>query len=473
MILKILPQNSELKLLEILGQLSQKLQLDIYPVGGYVRDRLLGRNIHEIDIVVVGDANLFAKGAKSELKGHGLVEFPRFGTAFFHTEELKLEFVSARKEAYHKDSRKPVVKKTDLREDLMRRDFTINAMAMHIKPENFGEVIDPFDGNSDLKRKLIRTPLDPAETFSEDPLRMMRAARFASQLGFQIHDAALSAMQQEASRLEIVSQERITDELLKILSHPVPSIGLKILQEAGILKIIFPELSNLSGVEQREAYHHKDVFDHTLKVLDNVAQVSDNLLLRFTALVHDIGKPKVKRFIEGTGWTFHGHELAGVRMLKSICQMLKLPKKYEKYASKLTRLHMRPIQLTSEEVTDSAVRRLLVNAGDYVDDLMTLCRADITSGNPQRVEAHLANFDYVSKRMEEVEEKDRLRAFQSPVRGEEIMTLCGIKPGKEVGLLKKAIEEAILEGEIPNDYHAALEYLHKIKDEIINGSTKI
>ncbi len=472
MSLKIKPTSYEAPLLEALGVLSQKLNVRLYPVGGYVRDRLLDRSVHEIDMVVIGDGNQFAREAKAVLKGHGMVEFPRFGTAFFHVDDLKLEFVSARKEAYHKDSRKPLVQKTDLKEDLMRRDFTINAMAMHVTADRFGEVIDPFEGISDLEKRCIRTPLNPADTFSEDPLRMLRAARFASQLGFEIHPDAIAAMKREASRLEIVSQERITDELLKILSHPVPSIGVRILYDTGILTIIFPELANLSGVEQREDYHHKDVLEHTLKVLDNVAEVSDNLLLRFTALVHDIGKPKVKRFIEGTGWTFHGHELVGVRMIKPICRNLKLPNKYAKYAGDLTRLHMRPIQLTSEEVTDSAVRRLLVNAGDYIDDLMALCRADITSGNPQRAQAHLKNFDYVVSRMEAVEEKDRMRAFQSPVRGEEIMAVCGLKPGKEVGQLKKAIEEAILEGEIPNEHEAALSYLQSIKDEILNGSSK-
>lgn len=466
---KIEPIASEIILLQQLGQLSQKLKIEIYPVGGYVRDRFLNRSVDEIDIVVIGDANCFAKEAKTMLDGHGLVEFPKFGTAFFHTQHLKLEFVSARKEAYHKDSRKPIVEKTNLDEDLKRRDFTINAMAMHILPSKFGEVIDPFSGYDDLQKMLIRTPLDPAETFSEDPLRMMRAARFASQLGFEIHEDALSAMKQEASRLKIVSQERVTDEFLRILSHPMPSIGLQILYETGLLDIVFPELSELSGVEQRQEYHHKDVFNHTLKVVDNVAKVSDNLLLRFTALVHDIGKPKVKRFVEGTGWTFHGHELAGVRMIKPICQALKLPNKYSKYACELTRLHMRPIQLTSEEVTDSAIRRLLANAGDSIDDLMMLCRADITSGNPKRVEAHLANFDYVARRMKEVEEKDQMRAFQSPVRGEEIMEICGLKPGKEVGFLKNAIEEAILDGKIPNEYEAALAYLKEIKDERLNG----
>ncbi len=469
---KIESTSCEARLLEQLGALSMKFHAELYPVGGYVRDRLLSLPVHEIDMVVVGDGNQFAREAKIMLNGYGMVEFPKFGTAFFHVKDLKLEFVSARKEAYHKDSRKPVVQKTDLKEDLMRRDFTINAMALHVTPDRFGEVIDLCDGISDLQKKIIRTPLDPAETFSEDPLRMMRAARFAGQLGFEIHPDALAAMKCKASRLEIVSQERITDELLKILSHPAPSIGLRILYATGILNSIFPELANLSGVEQREDYHHKDVFEHTLKVLDNVAEVSDNLLLRFTALVHDIGKPGVKRFVEGTGWTFHGHELAGVRMIKPVCRHLKLPKRYAQYAGDLTRLHMRPIQLTSEEVTDSAVRRLLVDAGDYIDDLMTLCRADITSGNPRRVKAHLKNFDYVVSRMAEVEEKDRLRAFQSPVRGEEIMSVCGLKPGKEVGQLKKAIEEAILDGEIPNEHDAALSYLHSIKDEILNGSSK-
>ncbi len=464
---KVSPEGKETELLKKIGKFSQTVDLSVYPVGGYVRDRLLNRPFHEIDFVVVGDGVAFAEQAKDVLDGYGMVTFPRFGTAHFIADPLKLEFVSARKEIYQENSRNPSVQKTDLSEDLKRRDFTINAIAMSLSEDQFGTLIDPFNGQTDLQNRCIRTPLEPAATFSEDPLRMMRAARFASQLDFEIHPSVQEAMIKEKERIKIVSQERITDEFLKILSHPIPSIGLNILKNAGLLEIIFPQLAALSGVEQREKFHHKDVFDHSMKVLDNLALVSDNLLLRFTALVHDIGKPQVKQFIEGTGWTFHGHELSGVRMLKSVCQHLKLPNKYYKYAAQLTRLHMRPIQLTSEEVTDSAIRRLLVQAGNDIEDLMTLCRADITSGNPQRVQEHLANFEYVVKRMREVEEKDRLRAFQSPVRGEEIMSLCNLPPGPVVGQIKERIEEAILEGEIPNEYHAARDFLLKIKDDFL------
>ena len=458
--------------LERIGAVADQSGLEVYAVGGYVRDRLLRRSTPEIDFVVLGgEGPALAQAAKEALGGHGLVVYPKFGTASFLKDEYKFEFVSARKEVYQRDSRNPEVSEARLEEDLARRDFTVNALALSVNRDRFGEITDPFDGRGDLERRLIRTPLNPAATFDEDPLRIMRAARFASQLGFEIEPATLEAMAQMRERLAIISQERITDELLKMLSHPKPSVGLSILQATGILEIIFPELAALAGVEQRDDHHHKDVFDHSLKVVDNLARVSDDPLLRFTALVHDIGKPRVKRFVEGTGWTFHGHELIGQRMLKRICRDLKLSNEYAKYSQKMTRLHMRPIQLTSEEVTDSAVRRLLVLAGDDVEALMTLCRADITSGNPARVKQHLKNFDYVAQRMAEVEEKDRMRAFQSPVRGDEIMTLLNLAPGPQVGRLKKAIEEAILEGVIPNEHDAAKAYLLEIKESLLDADS--
>ena len=460
------------ELLGRIGKISDDAGVVVYAVGGYVRDRILGRWIQDIDFVVVGDGPAFAERVKRSLRGRGLVVYRRFGTASFLWKDFKLEFVTARKENYRKNSRKPRVEASDLAADLARRDFTVNALAMGLGGENFGEIVDPFDGRKDLKRKLIRTPLDPEKTFSDDPLRIMRAARFASQLTFKIEARTLEAMEKERERIRIVSQERITDELLKMLSHPRPSVGLRILQLTGVLDVVFPELAALVGVEQRDAYHHKDVFDHTMRVLDNLAASSDNLLLRFTALTHDIGKPAVKRFVEGVGWTFHGHELMGVRMLKRVCRRMKLPGEFLKYAQKLIRLHMRPIQLIGGDVTDSAVRRLIVHAGEEIEDLMTLCRADITSGNPRRVQQHLSNFDAVSERMKEVEEKDRMRAFQSPVRGDEIMATCGIGPGPLVGKLKKAIEEAILEGEIPNEHDAAYAYLLEIKDDVVGGGEK-
>jgi poly(A) polymerase len=455
------PESEEL--LRAVGRIAQAEKVPVYAVGGCVRDRMLEIGLRDIDFVAVGDGPRFAEKVKTALGGHGFVVYEKFGTASFVASDHKLEFVSARRESYDTGSRKPSVESTDLATDLSRRDFTVNAMAMAVFPETFGEITDPFDGRGDLDRRILKTPLDPKSTFSDDPLRILRAARFASQLDFSIDPAALNAMEEERERLTIVSQERITDEFLKILSHAKPSIGLRVLQNTGVLSVIFPELAALVGVEQRDEYHHKDVFEHTLKVLDNLSAVTDDPLLRFAALVHDIGKPRVKRFVSGTGWTFYGHEQMGVRMLKGITGRMKLPGEFYKYGQKLTRLHMRPIQLIGEEVSDSAVRRLLFQAGQEIDDLMILCKADITSGNPKLVKRHLENFNRVISRMKEVEESDRLRAFQPPVRGDEIMAAFGIRPGPEVGRLKKLVEEAILDGLIPNEHDAAVEYLQKIK----------
>ncbi|MBN2200949.1 HD domain-containing protein [bacterium] len=457
------------EMLRAVGAVAVETGVPVYAVGGAVRDRLLGHPVLEIDFVVAGnaDAPAFAETARRRLRGTGYTVFERFGTCSFLVEPYKLEFAGARRESYRPDSRKPEVQPADLSEDLARRDFTVNAMAMGIRKSDFGDLIDPFDGRSDLAGRILRTPLDPLATFSDDPLRILRAARFAGQLGFRIHPDTLAAMRADRERVRIVSQERLSDEILKMLSQPVPSVGLRILQETGVLEIVFPELSALTGVEQRDDFHHKDVFEHTLKVVDNIARMTDKPLLRFLALVHDIGKPQVKRFVEGVGWTFHNHENVGERMLKRVCGRLKLPNEYLKYSRKLTALHMRPIQLIGGDVTDSAVRRLLFQAGEDIEDLMMLCRADITSGNPRRAEKHLKNFDAVTERMREVEEKDKMRAFQSPVRGEEIMELCGIRPGPAVGRLKTAIEEAILDGLIPNEHDAARDYLLKIKDQAL------
>jgi poly(A) polymerase len=457
------------KLLKQIGDMGDGDGLQVYVVGGYVRDQILEKEIHEIDFTVLGDGPEFARKAMKAVGGNGFVVYPKFGTASFLINGLKMEFVSARKEEYMEDSRNPTVIQGDLSVDLARRDFTINTLALGLNSENFGDLVNPYNGLSDLKTKCIRTPLEPGTTFSDDPLRIMRAARFAGQLHFTIEPKTLKAMTDMRDRLQIVSQERITDEFLKILSHPQPSVGLKILQNAGVLAVFFPELDALTGVEQRDDFHHKDVFDHTMKVVDNLAFMSDNKFLRFTALVHDIGKPKVKRFIKSTGWTFHGHEQVGVHMLKNVCRRLKLSNDFLRYSQKLTHLHMRPIHLINEEVTDSAIRRLLFQAGDEINDLMTLCRADITSGNPKRVKQHLINFDRVAEKMKVVEEKDRMRAFQSPVRGEEIMEICGIDPGPWVGILKKMIEEAILDGMIPNEHDPALKYLLEIKDEVLKN----
>jgi len=453
------------RIIQKIGRLASENGFPVYAVGGFVRDRLLGIPSREVDFVVIGNGPGFAEKSKNLLQGHGYVVYERFGTASFLLDEYKFEFVTARKESYRSDSRKPEVQETDLATDLERRDFTINAMAMEIGEDGFGQTIDPFSGEADLKKKILRTPLDPEKTFEEDPLRIMRAARFASQLTFRIDPATLAAMREQKARLKIVSQERISDELLKILSHPKPSIGFSILKETGILEVVLPEIAALVGVEQKDSYHHKDVFEHTMKVVDNLAKESDNLYLRFAGLMHDIGKPRVKRFVEGTGWTFHNHEQVGERMLKKLCIRLKLPNEFPKYGQELTHLHMRPIQLIAEDVTDSAIRRLLFHAGDRIDDLMALCRADITSGNPARVKQHLANFNLVTRRMKEVEEKDRMRAFQSPVKGDEIMAVCGLPSGPPVGKIKKQLEEAILDGIIPNDHDAAYQYLLKIKDE--------
>ncbi len=470
--MKTLIKNSSIisKLLTRIGSIGDESHVPVYAVGGFVRDALLGKKADEIDFVVEGDGPDFAGHVQKKLKGHGLVIFERFGTVSFYVKDLKLEFVTARKESYEQYSRKPVVEKSDLAEDLSRRDFTINTLAMALNQERFGEIIDPYHGQADIKKKLIRTPLEPESTFSDDPLRIMRAARFASQLSFHIAPSTLAAMRKQRERLRIVSQERIRDEFFKILSHPKPSTGIRILLETGVLGIVFPEIAVLAGVEQRDLYHHKDVFEHTMKVVDNLAEVTDDLKLRFTGLVHDIGKPRVKQFVEGTGWTFHGHEQAGVHMLKKVCKRMKLSNDYYDFSSKMTHLHMRPIQLISEDVTDSAIRRLIVHAGEDLDNLIMLCRADITSGNPKRVKKHLENFDFVMKRIREVEEKDRMRSFQSPVRGDEIMKICGLSPGPLVGRLKHMIEEAILDGKIPNEHDSALQYLLSIKDRILAES---
>ncbi len=464
---KIGPLYQE-SLLRKIGQIADCEKVSVYAVGGYVRDQILGIETKEIDFVVGGDGPLFAKKVKQQLSGKGLVVYQQFGTASVVVDDLRLEFVSAREESYQKESRKPLVAKSSLMSDLARRDFTINTLALSVNKDRFGKMVDPFEGLKDLKAEIIRTPLDPDRTFSDDPLRILRAARFASQLSFRIDLHTLKSMENQRERLKIVSQERITDEVLKMLSHPRPSIGFQILKQTRVLDIVFPELAELTGVEQRDTYHHKDVFEHTMKVVDNLAKISDHLLLRFVGLVHDIGKPKVKQFVEGTGWTFHGHELVGERVSKKICTRMKLPKEYRKYSQKLIHLHMRPIQLIGEEVTDSAIRRLLVQAGEEIDDLMKLCRADITSGNPKWVKKYLSNFENLIRRMQEVEEKDRLRAFQSPVRGEEIMKVCGIGPGPLVGKLKSMIEEAILEGQIQNDHDAAYQYLMTIKEDVLS-----
>lgn len=453
-----------------ISEIASENKFDVYLVGGYVRDRILGLPSTDIDFMVLGDATKFAEIAAENLKTNLDAVYKKFGTALINYKEYKLEFSSARKESYSRDSRKPEIEFSNLEEDLSRRDFTINALAVFLsEPE---KIIDLYNGLEDIKNKVIRTPLDPEKTFDDDPLRIMRAIRFASQLQFQIEQNTLSAINKMAYRLKedkVVSQERVTNELLLILKTNKPSIGLDLMYLSGVMDYVFPEISATAGVDQTSAYHHKDVFHHTLQVVDNVAKISDDVWLRFTALVHDIAKPKTKRFVEGTGWIFHGHSEIGARMMKKIFNNLKLPLNKLNYVEKLVRLHLRPIPLSEEGVTDSAIRRLAAEAGEELPDLMKLCRADITSKNPEKMKRFIANYDKIETRILDVQEKDHLRNFQSPVRGEEIMEICNLQPSKLVGTIKKAIEEAILEGIIPNEYEAAKEYLYKIKDDILSN----
>ena len=454
------------KILKTLGALADQHNFEVYVVGGFVRDFFLQRERREMDFVVVGDGIKFAELLAKHLRLPKPTVYRNFGTAMLTWEEMQLEFVGARKESYRGDSRKPQVEPADLPSDLSRRDFTINAMAFALNAGNFGTLVDPFDGQKDLQAKLLRTPLAPAATFSDDPLRLLRAIRFATQLDFEIEENTFNGMREMRERLRIISQERITEEFLKILAAPKPSLGFRLLDDAGVLAIIFPEFVALKGVEEYKGYFHKDVFNHTLMVMDNLAAMSEKMPLRLSAVFHDIAKPRTKAFIQGKGWSFHGHEDIGARMLPAIFNRMRLPTDWLKYVQKLTRLHLRPIALTEEECTDSAYRRLLFQAGEDLEDLLMLCRADITSGNVKRRERHLANFDFVVKRLNEVEEKDRMRAFQSPVRGDEIMQVCGLAPGPLVGKLKTAIEDAILDGKLPNEHDAALTYLLAIKDEV-------
>jgi poly(A) polymerase len=461
----------EIPFLKKLTELAKKEQVKIYLVGGFVRDLILNREREDIDILVVGSGTDFATKVAKELGVNNVLIYKNFGTAHFTYSNYELEFVGARKESYDRSSRNPIVEDGTFDDDINRRDFTMNSIAISLNEEDFGNIIDKFNGIQDINDRIIKTPIDPLITFNDDPLRILRAFRFASQLQFEVHESVMAASNQLKERLKIISQERITDELLKILESDKPSVGLTLLFYSGVLEIIFPELHRLAGVEQRKDYHHKDVFFHTCEVVDNISQNTDNIWLRFAALVHDIAKPNTKKFVEGIGWTFHGHEEIGARMIKNIFKKLKLPFNKIEYVEKLVRLHLRPIALANEEVTDSAIRRLVVQAGDDLDDLITLCRADITSKNLQKVEKYLDNYDLVMKKVKEVEEKDKLRAFQSPVRGDEIMKVCNIPPGKTVGLIKSEIEEAILDGVIPNNYQAAYEYLIKIKDKYLNSDS--
>lgn len=450
---------------KVASDVAEEMNVKIYVVGGYVRDLLLNRKLDDVDILVIGDGLEFANRLSKKLGVKKVEFFKTFGTAHFYYKDIDLEFVGARRESYSNDSRNPIVEVGTFEDDINRRDFTINTLAISLNKDNFGELIDTFGGEKDLEAKIIKTPLDPLETFNDDPLRIMRAFRFASQLGFELDGAILEAATKLADRLEIISQERVTEEFFKILNSPKPSVGLKLIYNTGVMKVIFPEVADLGGVETKNNFNHKDVFLHTCQVVDNVADVSDNVWLRFAALMHDIAKPPTKRFDEKIGWTFHGHEEKGARWMKYIFKRMKLPYSKLDYVRTLVRLHLRPIALISDIVTDSAIRRFIVALGEDLEDMITLCRADITSKNPKKVTRYLSNYEKVMNKVRDVKERDKLREFQSPVRGEEIMKICNIPPSKKVGIIKTAIEEAILEGEIGNNYEEAYEYLMKIKDE--------
>ncbi|MDB0007320.1 CCA tRNA nucleotidyltransferase [Flavobacteriales bacterium] len=447
---------------KIVSQAADELGYETYVIGGYVRDVLLNSNEpKDIDFVCVGSGIELAQKVKSILDTESKVQvFKNFGTAMLKHNDLELEFVGARKESYRIDSRKPIVEDGTLEDDQNRRDFSINALAIQLNASHFGKLIDPFNGLKDLENKIIRTPLEPNKTYSDDPLRMMRAIRFSCQLNFTIEEKSLKAITENANRLNIISQERITDELNKIILSKIPSKGFKLLFNTQLLHQFFPKMVELQGIEVIDNKGHKDNFYHTLKVLDNISQESDSLWLRWAAILHDIAKPDTKRFEEKHGWTFHGHEFLGSKMAPKIFKSLKLPLNEKmKYVQKLVRLHLRPIVLAQEIVTDSAVRRLLFDAGEDIDDLMTLCDADITSKNPEKVKRYLENFKVVRQKIKDVEERDHIRNMQPPISGEEIIELFDLKPSREIGLLKSAIKEAILDGEISNNKDEAHDFL--------------
>jgi putative nucleotidyltransferase with HDIG domain len=453
-----------------IGQVADQLGMDTYVVGGFVRDHFLQRKdaYFDIDIVTVGSGIQLARNvAKIFAKEKSLKVFKNFGTAMFRLKKVEIEFVGARKESYSRNSRKPVVEDGSLQDDQNRRDFTINTMAFSLNGSTYGDLIDPFNGMKDLKQKQIKTPLDPDVTFSDDPLRMMRGIRFATQLNFDITPETFEAIIKNADRIKIVSQERIAGELDKIIMTDIPSYGFKLLFHSGLLKIIFPEMVELHGVDNVDGKAHKDNFYHTLQVLDNVAKKSDDLWLRWAAIMHDIAKPVTKRYDQKAGWTFHGHEEIGARMVPRLFRKLKLPLHDKmRFVQKMVRLHLRPIALVSKQITDSAVRRLVFEAGDDIEKLMILCKADVTSKNPEKVNKYLNNFAKVEQKIIEVEEKDKIRNFQPPIRGEEIMKVFNIPPGREVGIIKNEIKEAILDGKIENNRTSAKKFMFKLGKEL-------
>ena len=465
----IINQNKRLaKISKVISELSDETQINAFLVGGCVRDLMLNPLAEsiDVDIMVEGDGIDFAEKLARKINVPKIVPFKKFATAKIPFKEYEIEVASARLEKYDESSRSPSeVVMSNIEDDLLRRDFTINAMAVSLNKENFGEFFDPFNGMEDLRNKILRTPLDSDTTFSDDPLRMMRAAYFASKLSLDLDPSCLESIKNNSERITIVSQERKTNELLKILGTKKPSVGLNILQEAGLMEFVFPEIAIMYGLDQSNEYHHKDIFYHTLEVVDNAAQLSDKLDLRLAALVHDIAKPKTRRLSKPKGYTFYGHDDLGARMLKGISSNMKFSNSTRDYIAKLTALHLRPISLAKKDVTDSAIRRLIVDAGEEIDDLMKLCRADITTKNPKNITKYLGNFDRVEKRMNEVIEIDKLKAFQSPVRGDEIMKMFDLGPGKEVGKIKTMVEDAIINGEINNDYSSAMTFLDQIKQQ--------
>ena len=448
----------ENSIFKTISKSARELDLDSYVIGGFVRDFLLKRGNHtDIDVVAIGSGIELAKQVSKNLPNRPKVQiFKTYGTAMLRYKDIDLEFVGARKESYTRESRNPIVENGSLQDDQNRRDFTINAMALDLSEENFGELLDPFGGMQDLERKLIRTPLDPDLTYSDDPLRMMRAIRFATQLNFKIESNSLNAITKNKSRINIITNERIVVELNKIIESNQPSIGFTLLEKTGLLKFILPELTALKGIDEVEGQTHKDNFYHTLEVVDNIAENTDNLWLRWAALLHDIGKAPTKRFSKKAGWTFHGHEFVGSKMVYKLFKRLKMPLNEKmKFVQKMVLMSSRPIVLSQDIVTDSAVRRLIFDAGDYIDDLMTLCEADITTKNPKRFRRYHKNFERVREKMKEVEERDQVRNFQPPVSGEEIMQTFNLKPSREIGTIKERIKNAILDGKIPNDHEAA------------------